>query len=90
MFMAPMTEKFMSNFNKQMLEEFYQLVEQALKNHPSAHFVDGWKWNGVTYADFYDHQHMNVHGAAKFSTYLNNFIEQLESKDGEAQSNIIS
>lgn len=78
MFLAPMTEIFMTNFNKQMLEEFHQLVEQAKQNHPSARFVDGWQLDGFTYDDFYDHQHLNLQGAAKFSAYLNDFIEQLE------------
>ena len=80
LFVACSSEKFIGNFNKQMLEEFYILVEQALQKHPSARFVDGWKWNGVTYADFYDHGHMNIYGAAKFSAYLNDFIEKLEQK----------
>ena len=78
MFTACSSEKFKANFNKQMLEEFHQLVEQALQNHSSARFVDGWKLDGFTYNDFYDHAHMNVHGASKFSAYLNDFIEQLE------------
>ena len=78
MFTVTVTKKFISNFSKKLLEEFYVLVEQALKNHPSAHFVDGWKWDGVTYDDFFDHAHLNLQGAAKFSTYLNDFIEQLE------------
>lgn len=80
MFMAPLTEKYMANFNKQLLEEFFTIVEQACKKHPSAVFVDGYKWGGVTYADFYDHQHVNFHGAAKFSAFLSEFIEGLESQ----------
>ena len=71
------SEKYMANFNKQLLEEFDALVEQACQKHPSAVFIDGWKWSGVTYEDFYDHAHMNLHGAAKFSAYLNDFIEHL-------------
>jgi len=79
MFIVPVTEKFVTNFNKQLLEEFYVLVEQALNKHPGARFFDGWKLQDFSYADFYDHGHMNIYGAAKFSTYLNNFIEQLEN-----------
>lgn len=90
MFRVINSEKYMANFNPQLLDEFNILVEQACRKHPSACFIDGWKLEGFTYDDFYDHGHMNVHGAAKFSVYLNDFIEQLESKDGEAQSNIIS
>ena len=72
------SEKYMANFNKELLDEFLVLVEQACQKHPSARFVDGWKLEGFTYNDFFDHGHMNVHGAAKFSAYLNDFIEQLE------------
>jgi hypothetical protein len=79
-FMAPLTEKYIANFNKQLLEEFYSLIEQARQKHSSAVFVDGYKWGGVTYEDFYDHQHVNLHGAAKFSAYLNDFIEGLETQ----------
>lgn len=82
MFMAPSTEKFINKFNKQILKEFYSYVKQACQKHPSAVFVDGWKLNLVTYNDFYDHGHMNIYGAAKFSSYLNDFIEKLEAQGG--------
>ena len=78
MFRVPSSEKYMSNFDPRKIEEFEVIVKQALSKHPSACFVDGWKLEGFTYADFYDHAHLNVHGAAKFSAYLNDFIEQLE------------
>ena len=78
MFMAPLTEKFVANFNKQLLDEFYTLVAQACQKHPNAAFVDGLKLNTITYNDFFDHQHLNIQGAVKFSAYLNDFIEQLE------------
>lgn len=80
MFRAIVSEKYMANFNKQLLEEFDSLVEQACQKHSSAHFVDGWKWQDFTYSDFYDHGHLNAQGAAKFSAYLNEFIEQLEKQ----------
>lgn len=78
MFRVIVSERYMANFNKELLDEFNILVEQACQKHPSARFVDGWKLEGFTYDDFYDHGHLNVHGAAKFSAYLNDFIEQLE------------
>ena len=83
MFRASVTEKFMANFDKRILDEFPVLVEQACQKHPSARFFDGWKLEGFTYEDFHDHEHMNIHGAAKFSAHLNDFIESLESKVGE-------
>ena len=81
MFTVPLTEKHMGVFNKQRLEEFHVLIEQALNKHPDARFFDGWKLQDFSYADFYDHGHMNIYGAAKFSTYLNEFIEQLDNGD---------
>ena len=79
MFRVIVSEKYMANFNKELLDEFLVIVEQACQKHPSACFVDGWKLEGFTYDDFYDHGHLNRNGAAKFSAYLNDFIEQLES-----------
>ena len=67
-----------NEFNPKLLEEFYNLVEQALSKHPEARFIDGWKLEGFTYADFYNHAHLNIYGAAKFSAYLNDFIEELD------------
>lgn len=78
MFRAIVSEKFMANFNKDLLDEFPVLVEQACQKHPGALFFDGWEMQDFTYADFRDHEHVNIHGAAKFSAHLNDFIEQLE------------
>ena len=78
MFLISVTEKYMANFDKRLLEEFYVLVKQACQNHPSAVFFDGWKLKDFTYADFYDHEHLNIHGATKCSAHLNDFIEELE------------
>lgn len=77
-FAVPATERWKETFNKQLFEEFFVLIEQTLNKHPDARFFDGWKLKTLTYADFHDHQHLNIHGAAKFSTYLNDFIEGLE------------
>ena len=76
-FLPPMTEGYKKHFNRHLLDEFYYLVRQACKKHPSTVFVDGWKLQGVTDADFWDVDHMNIQGAAKFSAFLNDFIEQL-------------
>ena len=81
MFRVINSEKYMANFNPQLLDEFNILVEEACRKHPSACFVDGWKLEGFTYDDFYDHGHLNKHGAAKFSAYLNDFIEHLEGQE---------
>ncbi len=81
MFRVIVSEKYMKNFNPQLLDEFNLLVEQACQKHPSARFFDGWKLQGFTYDDFFDHAHMNNYGAAKFSAHFNDFIEQLETKE---------
>ena len=78
MFLSPMTEGFIKYFNRQKLEEFYYLVEQACKKHSSAIFIDGWKLQGLTDTDFRDVDHLNIQGAAKFSTFLNSVIEKLD------------
>ena len=80
MFLPPMTEGYKKHFNKQIIDEFYYLVRQACKKHPLAIFIDGWKLPGMTDADFFDTSHMNITGAAKFSTFLNDFIENLERR----------
>ena len=82
MTMAPFTEKMANTFTDPLREEFYTLVEQALSKHPDARFIDCLKWDGVTYDDFFDHAHLNTYGAAKFSSYLNDFIEQLDKQGG--------
>ncbi len=80
MFLPPMTEAYVKYFNRQRLDEFYYLVECAIKKHPSAIFIDGWKLQGFTDADFYDVDHLNLQGAAKFSAALNGVIEQLDGR----------
>ena len=79
-FTVPVTEKYTDTFNKPLLEEFYSIIEQACQKHPKARFIDCLNWNGVTYDDFHDHEHITVQGAAKFSAYLNDFIEQLDKQ----------
>ena len=79
MFTVPVTEKYVATFNKKLFDEFHDLIGQALSKHPDARFLDCWDWKGVTYEDFKDHSHLNIYGAAKFSTYLNDFIEQLDN-----------
>ncbi len=79
-FLPPTTEGYKKHFNKRIIDEFYYLVGQACRKHPSAVFIDGWKLQGSTDADFYDASHMNIQGAAKFSAFLNHCIEQLDGK----------
>ena len=78
MFLAPMSEVYKKYFSRQKLDEFYWLVRQACKKNPTAIFIDGWKLQGITDADFRDIDHMNIMGAAKFSSFLNDFIERLD------------
>ncbi|MBQ7629025.1 MAG: hypothetical protein IJS81_02245 [Selenomonadaceae bacterium] len=77
MFLPPLTEAYMRYFNKDKLDEFYYLVSQAQKKHPSAVFFDGWKLEGFSDDYFSDADHMNINYAPKFSAILNQFIESL-------------
>ena len=78
MFLPPMTYGYMKYFSRKKLDEFYYLVREAQKKHSSAVFFDGWKLPFFPDNDFFDVDHMNIQGAAKFSTILNDFIEGLE------------
>jgi len=80
MFLPPTTEGYKKHFSRQKLDEFYYLVREACRKHSSAIFIDTWKLQGMTDADFCDVEHLNIQGAAKFSAYLNNFIEYLENQ----------
>lgn len=77
MFLPPMTEGYMKYFSRQRLDEFYYLFGQACRKHPGAIFIDGWKLQGLTDSDFHDVDHLNLQGAIKFSTFLNDIIETL-------------
>ena len=76
MFLPPMTDVYKKYFNKKIFDEFYYLVREAQKKHPTAAFLDGWKLQGFYDRDFYDAAHLNIQGAAKFSTILNDAIEK--------------
>jgi len=76
-FLPPMSKGYVKFFNKQRLDEFYFFVNRATKKHPSAVFVDGFNLPFLTDSDFADVDHLNAQGAAKFSTFLNEFIEGL-------------
>lgn len=78
MFLPPFTEGYKKYFSRQKLDEFYYLIREAQKKHSSAIFFDGWKLPGFSDEHFHDAAHLNIQGAAKFSTILNNVIEQLE------------
>ena len=75
MFLAPMPSAYIKNYLENQIEELRYIVGQACQKHPSASFIDGWKLNFITDNDFYDKGHMNVHGATKFSTYIDSFIQ---------------
>ena len=68
----------MQYFNRQKLDEFYWLVNEATRNHTSAVFFDGWKLEGFTDNYFTDADHMNIKYAAKFSEILNDVIGEVE------------
>lgn len=75
-FLPPMCEGYKKYFSKEKLDEFYQILEDAMKKFPDAIFVDGWKISQFTDEDFFDPDHLNLAGAEKFSEILNNIIVQ--------------
>ncbi len=77
MCLPPMTEGYKKHFSRKKLDEFYCLVQDALNKHNTAKFFDGWQLEGFSDADFLNVDHANISGATKFSTAVNNFIEQL-------------
>lgn len=80
-FLPPMTSGYVKNFSRKMLDEFYYLIEEALKKHPTAYFVDGWKIKNFVDSDFRDITHLNKNGAKKFSDIFNSFIEIINKSD---------
>ena len=74
------SEGYIKHFSKQKIDEFYYLVCEAQKKHLSTVFIDGWKIQVFSDEDFGDVDHLNFQGAAKFSTILNNIIENIEGE----------
>lgn len=81
MFLLPVSECYKKYYSKRILSEFYHFIGEANKKYPNAGFIDGWRISGFEDSDFYDVDHMNIKGAAKFSKILNGVIEQLEKND---------
>ena len=79
-FLPPMTEGVKKYFNREILEDFFTLVNKATKKHSSAIFFNGWDLEGFSNEYFYDMFHLNLNGAAKFSKIFNTLIEQIEGK----------
>ena len=77
MFLMPATEGYIKHYNRQRIDEFHYCIQKNLRNHPNAVFIDGWNLQGLNESDFYDAYHLNIRGAAKFSAFLNDFIESL-------------
>lgn len=73
-FTAPVSEGYRYCFPKKCLDEFHAVRSEIMSRHPTSSFFDGWKVKGLSDADFFDTDHINVFGAAKFSAALNNFI----------------
>ena len=78
MFLPPFTEAYMKNFSREKLDEFHSLIRVIQKKHSDAIFIDGWKFNVFSDEDFFDVHHMNIRGAAKFSTILDSIIEKIQ------------
>ena len=78
MILFPVSKCYSKYSCKKIVAEFHHFIGEATKKYPDAIFIDGWRIEGFDDSDFYDVDHMNIKGAAKFSALLNNVIEQLE------------
>ena len=68
-------------FPKQLLDEFYLIIEEARKKY-NFHFLDKWNFDDhLELKDFIDSSHLNNFGAKKISNYINDYIMQLENND---------
>ena len=74
---TPVTEGYKKFFSKEKITEFHEIISAAIEKHSTAIFVDGWKIEQFADIDFFDSDHLNRLGAAKFSVILNNAIEQM-------------
>ena len=75
--LTPVTVGYKKFFSKEKITELHEIVSNAIEKHSSAIFVDGWKIEQFADIDFFDSDHLNRLGAAKFSVILNNVIEQI-------------
>jgi len=74
----PVSECYKKYFSKKIIAEFNHDIDEALKKYPAV-FLDAWNIQSFDDSDFYDVDHLNIKGAAKFSTILNGVIEQIEN-----------
>ena len=81
MFLPPMHKIAIECTDKKRLNEFYYLVNEAVKKHSGAKFLDGWKMPGFTDDDFYNPPHLNLQGSAKFSEIFDKAIRHWEEKE---------
>lgn len=79
--LPPMMEDYKRRFTRRILDEFNSIMDSFL-NRRRFMYVNGWKIRGFDERDFWDPQHLNIQGSAKFSQILNRIIMDLESKNG--------
>lgn len=75
---SPVSECYLKYFSKKMISEFHSDMDEFLKKYPEAVFLEGADMKGFDDSDFYEVNHLNLKGAAKFSEILNGVIEQME------------
>ena len=76
--MFPVTHIYREFFSKQVCDETYYIIRQAQKIY-NFHFLNKYNFDeGVELKDFCDANHLNNSGAKKFSTFINNYIMELE------------
>ena len=78
----PAIDAYREFFPKQLIDEYnYILAESGIGERFS--FIDKWNFDDkLTYQDFFDSTHLNSSGAKKMSSFLNDYIMNLESQGG--------
>ena len=77
LFLPPMVKEYEKNFSKEKIDELFAYLNELYRRHNFI-FVNGWAMNDFDDHDFFDIDHLNINGARKFSSKLNEIIMKLE------------
>jgi len=74
LFTTPYTEHYREHFPKAFRDEFYGNVQAVLKSYPTVRYYDFSDSRLFEEGDFYDANHLNYRGAAKFTRLLDAWL----------------
>lgn len=75
----PLPDIMSAFFPRYVIDEGNEIIN-GLSKEFDFHYLDKTNMPGLTYNDFFDNYHVNAFGARKFSSYMNDFIMNLENK----------